>query len=368
MPHTHTHMRPAPISAGGRTAIDHAHVAERMRAQLVDFWGKPVRGVPRGGDLMASMHLTATGRDLVEDPDAIALYFTMCANFANAYRDSDVWVAPCSMGDRIAQHPFVNTERISVVDLPDSAPARDGLVYFPTPIDLDGLHPVHGLAWHLTGTGNDVAIAIETITATHHVPTRLPPLIAASTKLPLGPYCPNSVTTLYEGVLCGYGNPHPFGAPDRANALRLVLAFWELRAPTTPDDPDSPDAATAPGEDIVKVPQHTAAGTQSPARGRKNKRTGKAPRSRRIRIIREPVHTPTEQERPATGPTRAASEPKWKDDTLRWKVGEKWQNRCPNPHQHRAIIEAGGECEPVRVRVKLNSNVPTGRSVDPRRT
>lgn len=367
-------------AVSNRNATYHAQDAERLRAQLADFWGKPVGGLPRAVDLMMSMYLTATGRDLVEDPHAIGLCFSMCTDFAAAYRTSDVWVAPHSMAARIACHPLVNQASVIVGSLEDAAPARDGLVYFSTPVHLDDLYPVHGLAWHMEGTGDGLAFSVETITATQLLPTRLPPLVAASTRLPLAPYCPNGVSTLVDGVLAGYGNPESFGAPDPATALALVLAFWELRAPTIPgaDDGSPVDAAT--GEDTLTVLQHAGAdpghGTKKTGRGRKNKRNKKSPRKRRIRVIREPAHTPAPgpRTRPSadTGDGTVAAEyipePNWKDDTLRWEVSMKYQNRCPNPHQHRAVIEAGGECKPVRVRVKAHFNGPRGRDVDPRRT
>ncbi|MEV6399842.1 hypothetical protein AB0M39_34505 [Streptomyces sp. NPDC051907] len=358
---------PAPVSGpvAPRTALDHARHAERLRAQLADFWGRPVRGVPRGVDLMASMHVTATGRDLVDDPHAIGLYAAMCANFSHAYRASEVWVAPHSMADRIARHPLANQASVIVGSLEDAAPARDGLVYLPTPIRLDDLHPVHALAWHMEGTGIDLAFSAETITATQLLPTRLPPLLAASTKLPLAPYCPNGVTTLYEGVLNGYGDPHRFGAPDPATALALVLAFWDLRAPTARDADGPGDPATV--EDTLTVLQHAGPGHGTKKPGRSRKRARQSPPRRRIRVIREPAHTPAPDTRPR--PTAEhVPEPNWKDDTLRWEVKLKHQNRCPNPHQHRAIIEAGGECKPVLVPVKAHFNGPKGRDVDPKRT
>lgn len=357
--------RPAPIPAQSRITLDCAHQAERLRAQLADFWGKPLRGLPRGMDLMASMHLTATARDLVDDPTAIGLYLAMCTNFAAAYRTGDVWLAPHSMADRIAQHPLVNNASVIVGNLEDAAPARDGLTYFPTPIHLDDLHPIHGIAWHMEGTGNNLVFCVETITATQLLPTRLPPLIAASTKLPLAPYCPNSVTTLRQGALTSFSNPDLFGAPDRATALALVLAFWELRSPTTPNaDDDTPD--DVPGEDKLTVPQHGGPGPKNTGRSRKNKRSQRPPRKRPIRIIREPAHTPAPND--PDSPATDGAGPKWKDDTLRWEVSQQSQNRCPNPQQHRAIIEAGGECKPVLVPVKAHVNGPKGRDVDPRRT
>ncbi|MFI1701441.1 hypothetical protein ACH419_36550 [Streptomyces bobili] len=369
--------RPASIPASTptltrRTAVDFADQAERLRAQLADFWGKPVRGLPRAMDLMTAMYLTATGRDLVDDPHAITLYITMCANFHAAYEASDVWVAPHSIGDRIARHPLLNQASVIHGNLEDAAPARDGLAYFPTPIHLGDLHPVHGLAWHMEGTGSDLAIAVETITATQLLPTRLPPLIAASTKLPLAPYCPNGVTTLYEAALAGYGNPRLFGAPDPDTALALVLAFWELREPTTRDADGSGDPGAV--EDTLTVFQHAGPGhgTKKSSRSRNGKRAKQPRRRRRIRVIREPAHTPAPvlQPRPidsADGVAEHITAPNWRDETLRWEVSEKYQNRCPNPHQHRAIIEAGGECKPVRVPIKAHFNGPKGRDVDPRR-
>lgn len=274
-----------------RTAVDFADQAERMRAQLADFWGKRVRGLPRAVDLMSAMYVTATGRDLVDDPQSIGLCFTMCANFHAAYEASDVWVAPHSMGDRIARHPLVNQASVGHGNLEDAAPARDGLVYFPTPIRLGDLHPVHGLAWHMEGTGDDLAIAVETITTTQLLPTRLPPLIAASTTLPLAPYCPNGVTTLYEAVLVGYGNPRLFGAPHPDTALALVLAFWELREPTT-RDADAPDDPGAVEDTLTVFDAGPSHGTKKSSRSRKGKRTKQPRRRRRIRVIREPAHTP----------------------------------------------------------------------------
>ncbi|MER6982600.1 hypothetical protein [Streptomyces carpinensis] len=68
--------------------------AERCRAQLADFWGKPIGGLPRGMDLLQAMHFTATATELLDTPEAFALYLAMCGNFADGHRTSDVWVAP----------------------------------------------------------------------------------------------------------------------------------------------------------------------------------------------------------------------------------------------------------------------------------
>ncbi|MFI5864559.1 hypothetical protein [Streptomyces sp. NPDC051546] len=355
-PHPTT-ARLAPISAPALTAEAHAHHAERMRAQLADFWGKPLRGIPYGMDLLRAMFITATATDL--HLDGAMHYIDLCDNNAAAYRTSDVWVAPPSMGQRLATHPYLTSGTIAVGNLEDDAPARDGLVYFPTPITLEGLHPIYGLAWHMVGTGDDLIVDIETTTATRLIPTRLPPMLAAATKLPRTQYCPNGLATLRGNILNGYSNPAPFGAAGSATILALLLAFWDLRRPTTRDSPTA-------HEDIVSTPQHTTEGTKPRARrrGAKGKRPARAPRKRPIRIIHEPAHTPTASQ---PEPTADTNGPSWKDDTLRWEVSQKYQNRCPNPHQHRAIIEAGGECKPVRVPVRAHVNGPKGRDIDPRR-
>ncbi|MGW3390524.1 hypothetical protein [Streptomyces cinereoruber] len=291
-------------------------------------------------------------------------YHSLCDGNAAAYRTSDVWVAPHTMGPRLAAHPFLAGRDIMPGNLEDLAPARDGFVYFPTPVLISNCHPLRGLAWHMTGTGDDLTTDIETITATHLIPARLPPLVAARTRLPRTPYCPNGMATLHRKVLNGYSNPDMLGAPGSATILALLLAFWDLRLPT--EAPEATDNSQSADEDIVTVPQHTVPGAKKTGRSGKNKRSSRTRNKRHIRIIREPAHTlgpsdPTEQ----TTDTPSAH---WKDDTLRWEVSAKSQNRCPNPHQHRAIIEAGGTCPPVRVPVRAHLNGPKGRDADPRRT
>ncbi|MFH8257567.1 hypothetical protein [Streptomyces roseolus] len=358
MPHTTT-AQPAPISAQALTTEARAHHAERMRAQLADFWGKPLRGIPHGMDLLRTMFITVTACDL--HLDGAMYYFDLCNNNAAAYRTSDVWVAPHGMGQRIAEHQYLASGDFTLGNLEDIAPARDGLVYFPTPIHLDNLHPIYGLAWHMAGTGDDLVVDFETITATRLIHTRLPSMLAASTRLPRTPYCPNGMATLRGDVLNGYSTPALFGAAGPATILALLLSFWDLRRPTAA--PDNPDAVE---EDIVSVFQRTTKSTKPRRRGRKRKHPARAPRKRHIRIIHEPAHTPTTTSQPR--PTTDTTGPNWKDTTLRWEVTRTYQNRCPNPNQHRAIIEAGGECKPVLVPVKAHVNGPKGRDIDPRRT
>ncbi|MEU5036087.1 hypothetical protein AB0G48_18295 [Streptomyces rubiginosohelvolus] len=307
------------------------------------------------------MFTTLSGQELTYEQ--ARAYHPLCDSNAAAYRTSDVWVAPHTMGQRIAAHPFLSGRDINPGNLEDLAPARDGLVYFPTPVHLFDCHPLHGLAWHMAGTGDDLTTNIETITATHLIPTRLPPPLAARTRLPRTPYCPNGMATLHRKVLNGYGNPDAFGAPGSATILALLLAFWDLRLPApVPDETDLPQTVD---EDVVTVLQHVVPGARKTGRSSKNKRGSLASAKRSIRIIREPAHISGASDE--AGPTAAVPGQRWKDDTLRWEVSAKSQNRCPNPHQHRAIIEAGGTCPPVQVPVRAHLNGPKGRDTDPRR-
>ncbi|WP_327411357.1 hypothetical protein OG458_42225 (plasmid) [Streptomyces sp. NBC_01281] len=308
----------------------------------------------------------------------IDVYRDLCASAGAAFRASEVWLAPHSMADQLATHPLVNQDYVLIDTLEDIAPARDGFVYFPRPIRLNDLHPMYGLAWHMQLTGEDLAFSAETITDTRLIPTRLPPQLANSIRLPLAPYCPNSLTTHVYGKLVSYGNPDPFGAPDAATVLALVLAFWDLRAPMARNAEDPGDPSE--DEDTVSVVQQDGPlpGTKKSAHGRKNKRSTQSGPKRRIRVIRESPYLParapdTREDGPAATEAGAMApepipQPSWKDETLRWEVSMKFQNRCPNPHQHRAIIEAGGECKPTKVPVKAHFNGPKGRDVDPRRT
>ncbi|MFB7836004.1 hypothetical protein [Streptomyces sp. NPDC056056] len=342
----------------GPTKAARASAAERMRSQLGDFWGKPLLGLPHGMDLLWTMYITVTASD--PTPDAVSFYRALCQKNAAAYRTSDVWVAPDSMSTRIAEHPFLTNSSVVIGNLEDAAPARDGLVYFPNPIRLFDLHPIHGLAWHMNGTGDALELDIETITATRLIPSRLPPMLAATTKLPSTPFCPNGLAHLADRVLAGSSNYELFGAPGPSTTLALLLAFWELRRPTTPDAPGDQAASAAPDEDLLSVPQYRISKSKSKSKSKSRQR----PRKREIRIIQEPRHITTSSD---MEPDSAGTGPKWREGTLRWEVSAKWQNRCPNPHQHRAIVEAGGVCRPVRVRVKDHANGPKGRPIDPRR-
>ncbi|MEV6676260.1 hypothetical protein AB0N09_05235 [Streptomyces erythrochromogenes] len=105
----------------GPTTAARAGTAERMRSQLADFWGKPTRGVPNGMDLLQTMYITVTANDATWD--ALTYYRTHCQKHAAAYRSSDVWVAPDSMGARIAEHPFLTNASIVIGNLEDAAPA-----------------------------------------------------------------------------------------------------------------------------------------------------------------------------------------------------------------------------------------------------
>ncbi|MGW3934048.1 hypothetical protein ACWECC_39320, partial [Streptomyces microflavus] len=264
----------------------HVYEAERTRAQLAEVWARPRHGTPYGLELLRAMAVTVTAQDLT--PNQVAHYRSLCDSNAAAYRASDVWVAPHSMGPRLAEHRFLSGRDITASNLEDFAPARDGFVYFPTPVHLFDCHPLHGLAWHMAGTGDDLTTDIETITTTPLIPTYLPPLLASRTRLPRTPYCPNGMATLHRKVLNGYSNPGMFGALGSATILALLLAFWDLRRPA-PHDTDGSGDRQITDEDVVTIPQHPA---NKHRRTGKNKRGGHTPARRRIRVIREPAHTP----------------------------------------------------------------------------
>ncbi|MGW3932902.1 hypothetical protein ACWECC_33135, partial [Streptomyces microflavus] len=279
----------APIPANRpRPTVHHALDAEHTRAQLAHFWDKPLpgTGIPLGMDLLFTMFDTATGQALTFD--RASHLAGLCASNAAAYRTSEVWVAPHTMGQRMTAHPYLSGRTITAGNLEDLAPARDGLVYFPTPIHLSDLHPVHGLAWHMSGTGDDLTTDFETLTATPLVPTRLPLPHAYTLKLPRTPYCPNGLATLHRNVLHGYSNAAMLGAPAPPTILALLLAFWDLRRPAPHDTEESGDRQIT-DEDVVTIPQHPA---NKHRRTGRNKRGGHTPARRRIRVIREPAHTP----------------------------------------------------------------------------
>ncbi|RNG14309.1 hypothetical protein, partial [Streptomyces botrytidirepellens] len=310
--------------------------AEQLRAELADFWGTPYRGVPLGADLTQSMLYTKTGNDIALDPKLAPAHLTLCEQTSIAFDASTVWAAPHAMSHAITEHPLLdgvtdlNSASLArllpaLVAIEKTAAARDGLVYFPHPIHSLSVHPVHALAWQMNGgadTGEPVSLAIHTLTRTSLIPTLLPasvqPEHLATTELST-----NSITLLEtpHSPTVAMGDTCLWGAPAPETALLLTLAFWALRPPKDQEDERS-------------IPQRAN-------KNKKKRAKGARPKNRRVRIIRESAFT-----RPATVPTGATRH--WNDATLRWQFDETWQWRCPNPAQHRQIIESGGTCPKVK--------------------
>ncbi|MFD6335344.1 hypothetical protein ACFWGI_37985 [Streptomyces niveus] len=327
--------------------------AEQLRAELQDFWGTSHRGSPLGAHLTQSLLISRS--DISHRPElAEAHITTMCRDISRAYDNSTVWAAPHTMTRAITEHPLLATTDIdavisarlvpALVALEEAAPARDGLIYFPYPVESLSAHPIHALAWHMHGGANSntpVSLDVHTMTRTALIPTLLPPSAQprhlATTRLST-----NSITILGSptSTPIAMGDPRMWGAPAPETALILLLAFWLLRPPQDQEFERS-----------------------TPQRANKSKKKGKGarPKNRRVRVIHENAFA-----RSAAEPVGATHH--WNDDTLRWRVEEAWQWRCPNPHAHRQIIESGGTCPKVKVKVKAHQNGPKGRALDTRRT
>ncbi|MFF7115434.1 hypothetical protein ACFY91_24425 [Streptomyces albogriseolus] len=336
---------PTGLTQPVRLTDQDAYRAEQLRVDLTDFWGRPHLGVPLGADLTQAMLFTENGNDIGFRPELAPAHLTLCQMISDAFDDSTVWAAPHTMARAISDHPALTEEEDRPVIQEETAPARDGLIYFPHPITGHSLHPIYGLAWQMNGgvdTGKPIGLACHTITRTSLIPTLLPvtahPRYWADTTLSC-----NSLVLLQspDSPAVAMGRPHLWGAPTAETTIRLVLAFWNLRPPQDQEDERS-------------VPQRTS-------KSNKKKHKGARPKRRQVRIIRENAHS-----RPASEPTGATRH--WRDDTLRWHVEEQWQWRCPNPRQHAEIIASGGTCPKVRVKVKGHDNGPMGRNLNPLRT
>jgi hypothetical protein len=133
-----------------------------------------------------------------------------------------------------------------------------------------------------------------------------------------------------------YGHHPHWGAPPASILVGLLLAFWSLR-PAFEHDEQTVARKSGKGRKLrVKL--------------------------RDVRVIREAATRYTGEHVPAEHDRR------WADETLRWSVDARWSWRCPNPRDHRAIVEAGGICPKIKVRVKAHVNGPKGRDLDSRRT
>lgn len=351
---THSSQQPAmpartseqPADAPARITDQDAYRAEQLRAHLTDFWRTPLKGYPLGADLTQALIFTKSGADIGRRDELASAHLAFCVQTGDAYDETAVWVAPHAMTHAMREHTLLAGAADSLHHLEEAVPAPDGLICFPHPIEGLSAHPIHALAWQSNGgadSGKPLSMVIHTITETSLIPTLLPatahPHHWAATRLST-----NSVTIIrdLDSPALAMGDPGMWGAPTPTTALLLTLAFWDLRPPSQLEDERA-------------IPQ------RAPGKGKKNRKNGARPARRRVRIIRE--HT-------FTGPTSTpmGGAHHWSEDTLRWRVKEQWQRRCPNPHRHAEIIASGGTCEPVKVRVKAHDNGPVGRPVDDRRT
>ncbi|WP_331726040.1 hypothetical protein [Streptomyces sp. NBC_00470] len=342
--------------------------AEALRAEQADIWGRPVRGLPRGLDLLQAMRVTRGLDDLVDQPKQIDTYHGLCASLHRSFdRTADVRISPDAITGQLPQHQLVWELRLlsRLPRLHETAPAPDGIVYFPTPLDLPNHHPIHALTWHTGPLGDATTLYAQTITATGLLTTDLPPRLAASVRLPATHYSPNSLTAVLHGIPTQYGDPFMWGAPTAVTTLALLAAVWDLWK----------QHRHAP-EQVLTVPEQ---GTLPARKGKNGKKRAPRRRLRNIRILVESTPTPpattdTDTSRHAPAPDPADAEvdgdpaARWRDDTQRWRVPEQHQKRCPNPRRHREIIESGGECKAILVPVREHHNGPVGRPVDPRHT
>lgn len=347
--------------------------ANRLRRQLTDVWGKPIRGLPRGMDLLQAMDAAGMDRDISYHRPLYDGYRTLCRQLAASLRTCEVWGAPDSMATWLAAHPTLNRNSLILGPWIDRAGFSRGLVHFPVPVQLKGVLPIHGLFWQLDEDETTTALMVQTIAETAAVEQCLPPQLRASVKFPASELCPNSVSVVARGQASTVSDPRSFGALAPDTAIALALAFWELRASTTPEPGAAPEPDTAPEASADPWAQEaTVTVFDTPAVSKRKRNRKRAPQRRAIRIIEEPATAPHAPETNADTEHRPQGtmqrEMKWHEDTNRWKVSERKQYRCPDPSRHRSIIEAGGTCEKVLVTVKEHLNGPKGRPVDDRDT
>lgn len=347
--------------------------ANRLRRQLTDLWGKSIGGLPRGMDLLQAMDAAGQDRDISDHRPLRDGYRTLCRQLAAELRTCEVWGAPDSMATRLAAHPTLTRNSLILGPWIDRARFSSGLVHFPVPVQLEGVLPIHGLFWQLDEDETATELMVQTIAETAAVAQCLPPQLRASVKFPASEFCPNSLSVMIRGRASTVSDPRSFGALDPDTAIALALAFWELRAFTTPEPGPAPEPDAAPEAPAEPWAQEaTVTVFDTPAVSKRN--TKRAPQRHAIRIIEEPATAPhapdtntdTDAEDRRRGTTQR--EMKWREDTNRWKVTERKQYRCPDPSRHRTIIDAGGTCDKVQVTVKEHLNGPKGRPVDDRDT
>ncbi|MHC3392448.1 hypothetical protein [Streptomyces sp. A 4/2] len=319
--------------------IEHsAETAEQMRADLADFFGKPVRGLPVALDFIQAMHLSRTSKDIGDNRRAVELHRDWVLEMAKNLEQAQVWVASPSLTSAITDHELVTSPDGYLLENTDEAPAPVGVVHFPVPITAASELPIYGLAWESEGSGDQLQLSVTALTSTPDLYEALPPPLLPS-HWARSPYAPNAMVLAVPQIstkIQGYGHHPHWGAAPASILVGLLLAFWSLR-PAFEHDEQTVARKTGKGRKLrVKF--------------------------RPVRVIREVAtrftgeHVPAEHDR------------RWADETLRWSVDARWSWRCSNPRDHKAIVEAGGTCPKIKVRVKAHVNGPKGRGLDTRRT
>ncbi|MFB8290166.1 hypothetical protein [Kitasatospora purpeofusca] len=316
---------------------DSAAGAEQMRSHLADFFGKPVGGLPISMDYVQAMQFGRTGHDISDNRDAVQAHLSWISMMSRNLDGAQVWVASPALTDAMTEHDLVTSSDGYLLEGASEAPAPVGLLHLPVPITGLSDLPIHGIAWDLAGTGEELQLSITALTETAGLAAALPPLLHPNHQ-PTSPYVPNAMVIAVPQVstkIQSFGHHPSWGAAPTSVIVGLLLAFWDLRA-------------------VFEHDERTVA--QRTGQGRKRR-----VKFRAVRVIREAAtrHTGT--------PVPTGDGHHWGEATLRWPVEERWSWRCPNPRDHRAIIEAGGTCPKVRALVKEHVNGPRGRALDERR-
>ncbi|MEU9256654.1 hypothetical protein AB0D66_33415 [Streptomyces sp. NPDC048270] len=316
---------------------DSAATAEQMRADLADFFGKPVNGYPLAMDLIQAMHLGRARQDIADDRAAVKLHLDLVMKMSKNLDQAQVWVASSALSAAVTNHELITSSDGYLLENTDEAPAPVGVVHFPVPITDASDLPIHGLAWETEGTGEKLLLSVTALTRTPDLLGSLPALLVPNHQAST-PYTPNAIVLAVPQIstsIQSYGHAPDWGAAPGSILVGLLLAFWDLR--------------TAFEHDECTVKQKSG-------KGRKLR-----VKFRDVRVIREAATRFIGERLPAE------HDHKWGEETLRWRVEARSSWRCPNPREHKAIIAAGGECPAVKVKVKAHVNGPKGRALDPRR-
>ncbi|MER8120654.1 hypothetical protein [Streptomyces sp. NPDC094031] len=328
---------PGNSGAENRASLDDLAVtAEQMRADLADFLGRRANGASAAVDLLRAMHLSRTGWDFAVDPESVKLHLGRVTDMSRNLDNAQVWVASPALTAAVTDHELVTSSDGYLLESTDEAPAPVGVVLFADPITDASDLPIYGLAWESEGTGENLQLAVTALTRASGLYDTLPPRFLPQRR-DRSLHTPNAMVLAVSQVstsIQSYGHHPHWGAAPASILVGLLLAFWDLRPAFEHDE-------------------RTV--TQKTGKGRKLR-----VKFRPVRVIRETATRYTGT------PVPAEHEHQWAEQTLRWKVQEQWSWRCPNPRNHKAIIEAGGTCPKVRVRVREHVNGPKGRELDPR--